>query len=119
MGAATIGLSVVPIVGVAILLSAADRGLNYSLQQATKETLYVPLTDAQKYKGKAVIDMFVDRLGKALSAMALIGAVTLWGVSIPMLLAVALAAILIWVLCANQLGRAYAWRAERRVRSAA
>jgi AAA family ATP:ADP antiporter len=119
MGAATIGLSVVPIVGVAILLSAADRGLNYSLQQATKETLYVPLTDAQKYKGKAVIDMFVDRLGKALSAMALIGAVALWGVSIPMLLAVALAAILIWVLCANQLGRAYAWRAERRVRSAA
>ena len=44
---------------------------------------------------------------------------TVSGVSIPMLLAVALAAILIWVLCANQLGLAYAWRAERRVRHAA
>ena len=53
MALATIGLSIVPIVGMAILLSAADRGLNYSLQQATKENLYVPLTDAQKYKGKA------------------------------------------------------------------
>ena len=119
MGAATIGLSVVPIVGVAILLSAADRGLNYSLQQATKETLYVPLTDAQKYKGKAVIDMFVDRLGKALSAIALIAAVAWSGVSIPILLAVALAAILIWALCASQLGRAYAWRTAGRVRPAA
>jgi ATP:ADP antiporter, AAA family len=119
MGLATIGLSIVPIVGVAILLSAADRGLNYSLQQATKETLYVPLTDGQKYKGKAVIDMFVDRLGKARSAIALIAAVGLSGVSIPILLAVALGAILIWVLCANQLGRAYARRAARRVRNAA
>ena len=119
MGLAAIGLSVVPIVGVAILLSAADRGLNYSLQQATKETLYVPLTDAQKYKGKAVIDMFVDRLGKALSAIALIAAVAWSGVSIPILLAVALAAILIWALCASQLGRAYAWRAAGRVRPAA
>lgn len=38
------------------LLSAADRGLNYSPQQATKETLYAPLTDPQNYKGKAVIE---------------------------------------------------------------
>jgi AAA family ATP:ADP antiporter len=119
MALATIGLSIVPIVGMAILLSAADRGLNYSLQQATKETLYVPLTDGQKYKGKAVIDMFVDRLGKALSAIALIAVVALSGVSIPILLTVALGAILIWVFCANQLGRAYARRAARPVRNAA
>jgi ATP:ADP antiporter, AAA family len=119
MGLATIGLTMLPIVGVAMLLSAADRGLNYSLQQATKETLYVPLTDAQKYKGKAVIDMFVDRLGKALSAIALIAVVAMSGVSIPILLAVALVAIVIWMLCANQLGRAYARRAVRPVRHAA
>jgi ATP/ADP translocase len=49
----------------AMLLSAADRGLNYSLQQATKETLYVPLTDVQKYKGKAVIDMLIDGWGQS------------------------------------------------------
>jgi hypothetical protein len=51
--------------GMAMLLSAADRGLNYSLQQATKETLYVPLTDVQKYKGKAVIDMLIDGWGQS------------------------------------------------------
>jgi hypothetical protein len=107
MGFATVGLALVPLVSVAILLSAADRGLNYSLQQATKETLYVPLSDAQKYKGKAVIDMFVDRLGKAVSAIALIGATTVVGLSIPVLLAIALGAIVIWVFCADRLGRVY------------
>ncbi len=40
MGLACIGLAAVPLVWVAIVLSAADRGLNYSLQQVTKETLY-------------------------------------------------------------------------------
>ena len=119
MGLATIGLSVVPLVGMAILLSSADRGLNYSLQQATKETLYVPLTDVQKYKGKAVIDMFIDRLGKALSAITLIVVIAVAGISIPMLLAIALAAIAVWIVCADRLGRAYASRRDPGVRDAA
>jgi AAA family ATP:ADP antiporter len=115
MGLATVGLAILPIVSIAILLSAADRGLNYSLEQATKETLYVPLNDVQKYKGKAVIDMFVDRLGKAISALALIGATAVVGLSTPVLLAIALAAIVIWVFCANRLGRVYLTQVTRRV----
>jgi AAA family ATP:ADP antiporter len=113
MGLATVGLSILPLAGMAILLSAADRGLNYSLEQATKESLYVPLTDAQKYKGKAVIDMFVDRLGKAVSAITLIFVVATAGVSIPLLLAIALVAIAAWVWCANRLGLAYSARQDR------
>lgn len=46
--------------------------MSYSLQQATNETLYVPLRDTAKYKAKAFIDMFVDRAGKALSALCLV-----------------------------------------------
>jgi AAA family ATP:ADP antiporter len=107
MGAATVGLSLAPFVAMAFVLSTADRALNYSLQQATKETLYVPLSDAQKYKGKAVIDMFVDRLGKAASAIALIILIRAAAISIPILLGVALVAIVLWMLCADRLGRAY------------
>jgi AAA family ATP:ADP antiporter len=107
MGAATFGLAAVPVAVMAIVLSAADRGLNYSLEQATKETLYVPLNDAQKYKGKAAIDMFMDRLGKAVSAIALIIVLATAGISIPLLLALALAAIAAWLVCADRLGRAY------------
>jgi ATP/ADP translocase len=114
MGLATIGLWILPLVGIAILLSSADRGLNYSLQQATKETLYVPLTDAQRYKGKAVVDMFFDRFGKAVSAITLIVVIAAAGISIPILLAVALGAIVLWTLFADRLGRAYPAREARR-----
>lgn len=107
MALATVGLAAMPVVAMAVFLSAADRGLNYSLQQATKETLYVPLTDAQKYKSKAFIDMFVDRAGKALSALALMAIIALDGTSISASLAVALAALALWGVCAVALGRAY------------
>lgn len=108
MGVATIGLALLPWVSIAILLSAADRGLNYSLQQVTKETLYVPLSDVERYKAKALIDMVVDRGSKALSALALMVIIARDGVSIPISLAVALLALGLWTVSASALGRAYA-----------
>lgn len=115
MAAGAIGLAMVPVVAMAVVLSTADRGLNYSLQQATKETLYVPLTDAQKYKAKAFIDMFVDRAGKALSAIALMVVIAQVGVSITVSLAVAIGALAVWLVCGVGLGAVY----ERTVRAQA
>jgi AAA family ATP:ADP antiporter len=91
----------------AVALTASDRGCNYSVQQATKETLYVPLGDAEKYKAKAFIDMFVDRAGKAFSSVALIVMIAAAGVSITTALAIALAAIVSWSACAKLLGTTY------------
>jgi ATP/ADP translocase len=67
-------------------------------------------TDAQRYKAKAFIDMFVDRGGKALSALALMAIIARAGVSIRICLSVALGALLLWTVCARLLGRAYAER---------
>ncbi len=108
MAAATLGLALLPIVSMAILLAASDRGLNYSLQQVTKESLYVPLTDAQRYKAKAFIDMFVDRAAKALSSVPVLGIIAVWGVSIWACLAVALGSLLLWIVAASSLGRTFA-----------
>lgn len=108
MALATVGLAVFPIVSLAIVLAASDRGLNYSLQQVTKESLYVPLTDVQRYKAKAFIDVFVDRAAKALSSVPVLGIIALWGVSILGCLALAFASLMLWVAAANVLGRTYA-----------
>lgn len=108
MALGTVAMALVPIASVAIVMSATDRGLNYSLQQVTKETMYVPLSDVQKYKAKAFIDMVVDRTGKALSALALMVVIAGAGVSITISLAVAMGALLLWLVCAYGLGRAYA-----------
>jgi AAA family ATP:ADP antiporter len=107
MLAATLGFAFFPVVAMAIVLAASDRGLNYSLQQAVKESLYVPLPDVQKYKAKAFIDVFVDRAGKALSSVALLTIIAVGGVSIAACIALALAALVVWILAANALGRAY------------
>jgi AAA family ATP:ADP antiporter len=111
MGLATLGFGLVPVVALAVVMATSDRGLNYSLQQVTKETLYVPLGDAEKYKAKAFLDMFVDRAAKAASSIALIIVIAASGVSIPISIAVALVAILLWAACALALGPEY----QRRV----
>jgi AAA family ATP:ADP antiporter len=104
---ATIGLALAPTVALAIVMAASDRGLNYSLQQVTKETLYVPLTDTQRYKAKALIDMFVDRAAKALSSIGLLAVIASVGVSIGASLALAIASLGVWAFAASALGRAY------------
>jgi AAA family ATP:ADP antiporter len=107
MALPTLGLLVLPAVSLAFLLAASDRGLNYSVHQATKETLYVPLTDVQKYKSKAFIDMVVDRGGKAVSSVVLMIIIASAGVSLPLALAAAVGSIAVWSLCAAALGREY------------
>jgi AAA family ATP:ADP antiporter len=101
-------LVVFPIVSVAFFMSVTDRALNYSLQQVTKETLYVPLTDVERYKSKALIDMVVDRGGKALSALVLMALLAAGGSSITSSLLVALGALALWTVAGSALGNAYA-----------
>ncbi len=107
MGIATFGMAFVPIAAMATLMAASDRGFNYSLQQSTKETLYVPLSDTEKYKAKAFIDMLVDRAAKALSSVALMLVLVTSGVSITISLAIAIGALVVWTVCAALLGPRY------------
>ena len=104
MLAGAVSVLVLPVVAMAMFLAASDRGLNYSIQQATKESLYVPLTDVQKYKSKAFIDMFVDRAAKALAAFALIAIIRAVGASVTVSLVVAIVSMAGWALAAYALG---------------
>jgi AAA family ATP:ADP antiporter len=104
MLAGAVSLLAVPAVAAAMFLAASDRGLNYSVQQSTKESLYVPLSDVQKYKSKAFIDMFVDRAAKALAAFALIAIIQTVGASIAVTLSVSIVSMLVWAFAAYRLG---------------
>lgn len=100
------GLSLLaaPVVAVAMFLAASDRGLNYSVHQAAKESLYVPLSDAEKYKAKAFIDMLVDRAAKAMAAFALIAIIGLSGASVRVTLLTSFASMAVWTFSAYKLG---------------
>jgi len=61
------GFLLAPSLAFGSLLSVTDNALNYSLNQSSKEALYVPTTREEKYQAKAFIDMFVQRFAKALA----------------------------------------------------
>ena len=46
------------------LLIISDNGLNYSINQTSRETLFVPTSSDAQYKARAFTNMFVQRLAK-------------------------------------------------------
>lgn len=49
------------------VLNTVDNAFAYSINQSSKESLYVPTSREEKYKAKAFIDMFVQRFAKSLA----------------------------------------------------
>jgi ATP:ADP antiporter, AAA family len=113
MAVATLSLAILPVATLALVVAASDRGLNYSLQQVTRETLYVPLDDVERYKAKAFIDIFVDRAAKALGSLTLVIVMLFTGTSLLALLTLALGSLLLWARCAHGLGTSYTQLVEK------
>jgi len=63
----SVGYLIFPILAVAMFIPSTDGGFAYSLNQVSKEALYVPTSKDEKYKAKAFIDMFVQRFAKVLA----------------------------------------------------
>jgi AAA family ATP:ADP antiporter len=53
-------------------LKVAENGIRYSLDQATRELLFMPIPSKARLKAKAMIDVFVQRLGKGVAAVILL-----------------------------------------------
>lgn len=73
----SLGFLAVPTMYVASLLVISDNGLNYSLQQTTRESLYVVTTPEEKYKARAFTNMFVQRAAKGVSIAGSLGLIAL------------------------------------------
>jgi len=95
-----------PVLWVATLMPTLDVAFAYSINQSAKETLYVPTSPEERYKAKAFIDMFVQRVAKAVAvgmSLLLTGLVTDFsGVRALSLLSIALIAA--WVMAARYAG---------------
>ncbi len=112
MAASVVGVVMLPILATAFVMASVDRGLNYSIQQSMRESLYVPLTDAQKYKAKAFIDMFVDRAAKAFASVALLVMMAISGETARGALLLSFGSLALWIGSARRLARARARKAE-------
>ena len=76
--AGSVGFLVAPLLLTGSALYVCDNGFNNSINQSSKEVLYVPTTREEKYQAKAFIDMFVQRFAKALAVGLSLGITTLF-----------------------------------------
>ncbi|HEX7705280.1 MAG TPA: Npt1/Npt2 family nucleotide transporter [Thermoanaerobaculia bacterium] len=60
------------ILGAALLLKTSENGVRYSLDQATRELLFLPIPSKARLKAKAFIDVFVQRAAKGVAALLLL-----------------------------------------------
>ena len=56
----------------ALILKVGESGLRYSLDQSTRELLFLPVPSRLRVKAKAFIDVFIQRGAKGLAALLLL-----------------------------------------------
>ena len=61
-----------------LVLKVSENGLRYSIDQATRELLFLPVPNSLRVKAKAVIDVLVQRGAKGLAALLLLPVVLGW-----------------------------------------
>ena len=96
-----------PVLWVGSLLNTADNGFSYSINQSAKEALYVPTTQAEKYRAKAFIDMFVQRFAKAVAVLISLGITFAFQdfSSLRYLGLLTLVLLIVWIFAARYAGR--------------
>ncbi len=103
----------------AMFLFVSDNGLNYSIQQTSRESLYVVTTPEEKYKSRAFTNMFIQRLAKGLGIFVLIGLgmLGLTGTSTRFLSLITVGVMVILVILSIYTGRYFARKEKEQTAS--
>jgi AAA family ATP:ADP antiporter len=102
------GAAIWPILGWALAAKGADKAFSYSIQQSSRELLYIPIAAGRKYRAKIFIDMFLNRFSKTAGAGLLLLLFLLpTGPSVAVVGAAAAALVIIWLGLNVRLGKAY------------
>jgi AAA family ATP:ADP antiporter len=85
----------------------AENSLDYSLQNTTKNALYLPTSPEAKYKAKQANDTFFVRFGDVVSAGIVFAGTTWLGFQARQFALVNVALVLVWLVIAVALGRRF------------
>jgi HEAT repeat protein/MFS family permease len=105
------GIAGSPSIPFALGIKGTDKSLSFSLNQSVRELLYIPISPEVKYKSKIFIDMFLNRLGKGIGALLLMGFIlvpTAPAVAIRIVSVMSLLFILVWVALNLKVSKEYA-----------
>ena len=107
----SIAFFAVSTLAIASLLHISDNGLNYSIQQTARESLYVVTTPDEKYKARAFTNMFVQRFAKGLSILIVIG-IGLLNVELRFLSTITIVVVILMALCGIYAGRQFSRKSK-------
>lgn len=113
----SVSFLIAPMYLTAAAMGASDNAFHYSINQSARETLYTVTSREEKYKAKAVIDMFVQRTAKAVGVgINLIAGHLVAATALRYLALVTIPLLVIWLMIVGFLGRRFAER-EKEQRS--
>ena len=101
-------LAFVPVLGLIKTAKIAENSLDYSLQNTTRNALYLPTSRAVKYKAKQANDTFFVRFGDVLSAGLVFAGLHWLGFEPRNFALVNAVLVLVWLVIAFALGRRFA-----------
>jgi ATP:ADP antiporter, AAA family len=102
------GVAIWPVLGWALAVKGADKAFSYSIQQSSRELLYIPVAADRKYRAKVFIDVFLNRFSKTLGAGLLLLLFLLPpGPSVAVVGGASLVLIAGWLVLNVRLGKAY------------
>jgi AAA family ATP:ADP antiporter len=85
----------------------AENSVDYSLQNTTRNALYLPTSTEAKYKAKQANDTFFVRFGDVLSAGLVFAGTTWLGFAPRQFALVNVALIVVWIFLAIAIGRGF------------
>jgi AAA family ATP:ADP antiporter len=85
----------------------AENSLDYSLQNTTRNALYLPTSRDAKYKAKQANDTFFVRFGDVMSAGIVFAGTSWLGFAAREFALVNVGLILVWLILAVAIGRRY------------
>jgi hypothetical protein len=106
LAASSLSVLVLPVLWSVAALKLADGSMRYSLNQSTREILFLPVPLAEKYSAKAIIDMALQRWARGGAALIILGAIFLH-LSWTALALVTLAFCAAWIVIVQATGHEY------------
>ena len=100
------GFAAAPSLLTVSLMVVFDNGLNYSLQQTARESLFTPTSRDEKYKARAFINMFVQRVAKGVSIFTALGFTAL-GLGMRSISGATIATLIVLAWCGIYAGRRF------------
>jgi AAA family ATP:ADP antiporter len=113
----SIGIIAHPGLWTAALAKGAEGSLRYSLDQSTRELLFLPLSPELKYRGKPLIDIVVYRGGTGVAGLILLSATSLFSFGLREMAILSSALIALWMGVTFSLRREFRSSVRRLIRT--